>query len=39
MRSIGALSMEEQFYPCAARQAYDVLVWQSETTASVPLER
>jgi erythromycin esterase len=37
MRSIGALSMEEQFFPCVARDGYDVLVWQAQTTASVPL--
>lgn len=39
MRSIGALAMKEQFFPCVPRDMFDVLVWQAETTASVPLSK
>lgn len=39
MRSIGGVATEEQFYPCVPREMFDVLVWQAETTASVPLAR
>jgi erythromycin esterase-like protein len=34
MRSVGALAQEQQFFPVVARDCYDVLVWQGETTAS-----
>lgn len=39
MRSIGAVAMTSQFYPCTAGESYDVLVWEAETTASRPLGR
>jgi erythromycin esterase-like protein len=38
MRSIGALAMDQQFYPCIAADMYDVLVWQRDTTASRTLK-
>ncbi len=34
MRSIGAMGMQVQFYPCVPAEMYDVLVWQESTTAS-----
>ncbi|MBL8763530.1 MAG: erythromycin esterase family protein [Phycisphaerae bacterium] len=37
MRSIGALAMEQQFFPCVPKEMFDVLVWQEATTASRPL--
>ncbi len=37
MRSIGAVAMASQFYPCTVQESYDVLVWQEATTASRPL--
>ncbi|MBC7771348.1 MAG: erythromycin esterase family protein, partial [Pyrinomonadaceae bacterium] len=39
MRSIGAMAMESQFFPVVPRDLFDVLIWQEETTASVPLGR
>jgi hypothetical protein len=40
MRHIGArASMDHGFFPCVVRDAFDVLVWQAETTASVPIRR
>jgi erythromycin esterase-like protein len=38
MRSVGALAQEQQFFPVVARDCYDVLVWQGETTASRAIE-
>lgn len=38
MRSIGALASDQQFWPCVPARFFDVLVWQSETTASRPLK-
>jgi hypothetical protein len=37
MRRIGARAIDQQFFPCVVRDAFDVLVWQAETTASVPI--
>jgi erythromycin esterase-like protein len=34
MRSIGAMATPMQFFPCVPAESYDVLVWQSATTAS-----
>ncbi len=39
MRSIGALAMTQQFTPTVPRKAFDVLVWQRKTSASVPIGR
>jgi erythromycin esterase-like protein len=33
-RSIGALSMEQQFFPANVALAYDALVWIAQTSAS-----
>lgn len=38
MRSIGALAMDRQFFACVPKDAYDVLVWQAETTAARTLK-
>ena len=38
MRSVGALAQEQQFFPVVARDCYDVLVWQGETTGSRAIE-
>lgn len=38
MRGVGALAQAEQFFPVVARDCYDVLVWQAETTASRAIE-
>jgi erythromycin esterase-like protein len=37
MRSIGAMAMDEQFYFMNIPQAFDVLIYFNETTASIPL--
>ncbi|MBY0310758.1 MAG: erythromycin esterase family protein [Phycisphaerales bacterium] len=37
IRSIGALAMAQQFTPMVPRKAFDVLVWQQKTSASVPI--
>lgn len=39
IRSIGAMAMEEQFFPAVPADLFDVLVWQEETGASVPLKK
>lgn len=40
MRHIGArATLDPQFFPCVVGDAFDVLVWQEETTASVPIRR
>jgi len=40
MRQIGArATLDQQFFPCVVRDAFDVLVWQAETTASVLIRR
>lgn len=38
MRSIGGVATDAQFYPVVARENFDVLVWQAETTASRAIE-
>jgi len=37
MRSIGAMAMDQQFFPVVANDLFDVLVWEEETGASVPI--
>ncbi len=39
MRSIGAMAMDQQFFPVVAKDLFDVLVWQDETCASVPIRK
>jgi len=38
MRSIGAMAMEQQFFPCVPKDSYDVLVWQAQTTPARTLK-
>lgn len=39
MRSIGAIASASQFSPVVPQKAFDVLVWQHKTSASVPIGR
>ncbi len=39
IRSIGAMAMEEQFFPIVPKEMFDILVWQEQTGASVPLKK
>jgi hypothetical protein len=38
-RSIGAVAAQEQFYPVAVTEHYDILVYFRDTTASVPIRK
>jgi hypothetical protein len=38
-RSIGALAMDQQFFPANVQQLYDLVIYIDRTSASVPIQR